>query len=130
MKQGGKRLTSKVRFSEKVIGNQKIPIGNRSTFSNNTCSPSGPRSRSTPLPCFPPISPTPSLPFLLFLKINQTKNKDLHRSSVKKKIIAKTLDLSLNHPSPTNTIKYMKDNNIAKKIDTVQLKKNLRKTNQ
>ena len=98
---------------------QKIPIGNRSTFSNNTCSTSGPRSRSTSLPRSHPLSPTPSLSHFLSLEINQTKNKDLHRSSVKKKIIVKTSDPSLNHPSPTNTIKYMKDNNIAKNIDTV-----------
>ena len=118
-----KDLPPKLEHSESVIGITKIPIGNRSTFRNNTCSPSGPRSRSTPLLCFPPISPTPSLPYILLLKINQTKNKDLHCSSVKKKIIATTSDPSLNHPSPTNTIKYMKDNNIAKKINTIQLKK-------
>ena len=102
---------------------QKIPIGHRSTFSNNTCSPPGSRSRSTSLPRSPPLSSTPYLPHLLSLEVNQTKKKDIHRSNVKKKVIAKTLDPSLNHPSPTNTIKYMKDNNIVKKIDTVHLKK-------
>ena len=112
-----KDLPSKLEISEGIIGNTKILIG--STFSDNTCSPSEPRSRSTPLPCFRPISPTPSLPYLLILKRNQTKNKDLHRSSVKNTIIVKISDPSLNHPSPTNTKKYMKGNNIAKKIITV-----------
>ena len=73
---------------------------------NPTLFPSRSRSRSTSLPRSPPLSSTPSLPHLLSLEVNQTKNKDLHRSNVKKKIIAKTLDPSLNHPSPTNTIKY------------------------
>ena len=112
-----KDLPSKIENSKRINGNTKIPIG--STFIDNTCSPSEPRSRSTPLPCFRPISPTPSLPYLLILKSNQTKNKDLHRSSVKKTIIAKISDPSLNHRSPTNTKKYMKGNNIAKKIITV-----------
>ena len=83
---------------------QKIPIGHQSTFSNSICSPSGSRSRSTSLPRSPPLSSTPYLPHLLSLEVNQTKNKDLHRSNVKKKVIAKTLDPSLNHPSPTNTM--------------------------
>ena len=75
------------------------------------------------LPRSPPLSPTLPLPHVLSLEINQTKNKDLHHSSVKQTIIAKNLDPSLNHPSPTTTIKYMQDDNIAKKIDTVQFKK-------
>ena len=95
----------------------------RSTFSNNTCNPSRPRSRSQSLPRSPPLSSTPSLPHLLSLEITKTKNNDIHHSSVKQTIIAKTLDPTLNYPSPTNTIKYMKDKNIAQKIDTVQLKK-------
>ena len=102
---------------------QKIPIGHQSTFSNSICSPSGSRSRSTSSPRSPPLSSLPYLPHLLSLEVNQTKNKDLNRSNVKKKVIAKTLDPSLNHPSSTNITKYTKDKNIEKKTDTVQLKK-------
>ena len=83
---------------------QKIPIGHQSTFSNSICSPSGSRSRSTSSPRSPPLSSLPYLPHLLSLEVNQTKNKDLHRSKVKIKVIAKTLDPYLNHPSPTNTM--------------------------
>ena len=44
----------------------------RSTFSNNTCSLSEPRSRSQSLPRFYPLSPIPSLPHLLSLEITTT----------------------------------------------------------
>ena len=95
----------------------------RSTFSNNTCNPSRPRSRSQSLPRSPPLSSTPPFPHLLSLEIPKTKNTDLHQSSVKQTLSAKPLDPSLNYPSPTNTIEYKKDKNIAQKTDTVQFKK-------
>ena len=96
----------------------------RSTFST-TYHPSRPRSRSQSPPRFPPLSPISYPPYLLPMEQSETKKKDLPHFSAKKKIIAKTLNKSLNYLSSTTTIKYMKDNNIAKQTDTKQLKKNL-----
>ena len=56
---------------------------------------------------------------------SETKKKDFPHFSAKKKILVKTFDQCLHTPSSTITIKYMKDNNIAQKIDTKQLKKDL-----
>ena len=52
-----------------------------------------------------------------FLSVNEELKLDTF------KIIATTLDTSLNHPFSKTIRKYIKDNNIAKKTDTVQLKK-------
>ena len=66
-----------------------------------------------------------------FLSINEELQlvtsfiQDLHHFSAQQRIIAKTLDTSINHPSSKTTRKYMKDNNIAKKTDTVQFFKTL-----
>ena len=112
-----KDLPSKIENSKRINGNTKILIG--STFSDNTCSPSEPRSRLTPLPCFRPISPTPSLPYLLILKSNDAYTKSIAPSisnatlaneehNIDEESIAKH-DLLITNPSSKNKSSVDKD---------------------
>ena len=66
----------------------------------------------------------PSLHHPSSLEQNEINNKYLLHLDDQQTIIASNLALPPNHPSSTTTTKYMRDNNISKKTNTVQLNKN------
>ena len=80
------------------------------------------RSRSSSLSSFLPHSrsTSSSLPHSLPLGRKITNNIDLTRIGIQQTIIAEILDTAPNHQSSKTTTKYMRDNNIANKIDAVK----------
>ena len=66
----------------------------------------------------------PSLHHPSSLEQNKINNKYLLHLDDQQTIIASNLVLPPNHPSSTTTTKYMRDNNISKNTNTVQLNKN------